>query len=301
MELTKDSIHLFVNGYPAMFIDGLYAQNPDTGADNRIPDAWFQQGVRPYFTSWINGGQHSPTRWHWDRVAVNPHNPDGSFAAPSAAPSFCLGQPNNTCPDGQPIGGGGGGGNSSPTSTPTPTQTTGRGQPTATPTATPTRTPMATATPTSTPSAPNVQTLTFNDLIFHNRPLNGQYPSGVVDWGSGVWWLSAPFGGFPTNSISFKGPSLTSGGFGFVSPRRVRQLDAYNGGPTTTTVTLTCAGEPTVEQTLAPGQLVTIQTHWNGSCSTLTIGSTNGWKTNFDNIVLETPNGGSTGQRRASR
>jgi len=39
-----------------MQIDGLYAVNPDTGADNRIPDSWFQQGVRPYFASWINGG-----------------------------------------------------------------------------------------------------------------------------------------------------------------------------------------------------------------------------------------------------
>jgi hypothetical protein len=99
MEITKDSIHLFVNGYPAMQIDGLYAVNPDTGADNRIPDSWFDQGVRPYFASWINGGQHKPTRWHWDRVAVNPHDAAGNMLPPSAAPSFCLGEKNNTCPD----------------------------------------------------------------------------------------------------------------------------------------------------------------------------------------------------------
>jgi len=105
MEITKDSIHLFVNGFPAMFIDGLFAVNPATGADNRIPDFWFQQGVRPYFTSWQNGGQHYPTRWHWKRIAVNPHDASGNFAAPSAAPSFCLGQPNNTCPD-PPLPGG---------------------------------------------------------------------------------------------------------------------------------------------------------------------------------------------------
>ena len=82
-----------------MQIDGLYAQNPDTGADNRIPDSWFQQGVRPYFDSWINGGQHTPTRWHWDRIAVNPHDENGTPVTPSASPSFCLGQTNNTCPD----------------------------------------------------------------------------------------------------------------------------------------------------------------------------------------------------------
>ncbi|HYW86927.1 MAG TPA: hypothetical protein VFB50_04110 [Chloroflexota bacterium] len=106
MELTKDSIHLLVNGYPAMQIDGLYAQNPDTGADNRIPDSWFDQGVRPYFTSWINGGQHQPTRWHWDRIAVNPKDDAGNPAPPSAAPSFCLGAPRNVCPDDAPASGG---------------------------------------------------------------------------------------------------------------------------------------------------------------------------------------------------
>jgi hypothetical protein len=99
MEVTKDSIHLFVNGYPAMQVDGLYAVNPDTGADNRIPDSWFDQGVRPYFASWINGGQHKPIRWHWDRVAVNPHDDAGNILPPSSAPSFCLGEKNNTCAD----------------------------------------------------------------------------------------------------------------------------------------------------------------------------------------------------------
>ena len=82
LEVTKDSIHLLVNGYPAMLMDGLTANNPE-GRDARIPDSWFQQGVRPYFTSWINGGQHTPTRWHWDRIAVNPHDSSGNFAAPS--------------------------------------------------------------------------------------------------------------------------------------------------------------------------------------------------------------------------
>jgi hypothetical protein len=101
MEVTQDSIHLFVNGFQAMQIDGLFAVNPDTGADNRVPDFWFEQGARPYFTSWVNGGQHAPIRWHWDRIAVNPHDASGGLATPSAAPSFCLGSTApapNTCP-----------------------------------------------------------------------------------------------------------------------------------------------------------------------------------------------------------
>ncbi len=40
MELTRTSVHLYANGYPIMLIDGLFAVNPATGADNRIPQSW---------------------------------------------------------------------------------------------------------------------------------------------------------------------------------------------------------------------------------------------------------------------
>jgi hypothetical protein len=282
MEITKDSIHLFVNGFPAMQIDGLFAQNPATGADNRIPDFWFQRGVRPYFTSWINGGQHTPTRWHWDRIAVNPHDGSGNFAAPSAAPSFCLGQPNNTCPD-PGLGGG-----SPPTNTPLPSATS-------TPTPTPTsRTSPPTATPTATPITPPTggggsgsQTLTFDDLQNPNRGLNGEYPTGVADWGSNAWYLSGPFGAFRTNSISFDSDGPTSAPVRFPSARRLVSVDVLNGGDSTSTVTLSCANQPTVQRAVAPNQVTNIQTGWTGTCSNLTIGSTNGWQTNFDNLVVD--------------
>ena len=66
--------------------------NPATGADNRIPDSWLTNS-RPYFTSWQNANGHHPTRWHWGRLAVNPHNVGGAPMPVSAAPSYCLGQP----------------------------------------------------------------------------------------------------------------------------------------------------------------------------------------------------------------
>ena len=98
-EFTKTSLTIFVNGYKWFDIQGLYAVNPETGADNRIPDSWFgPAGVHVYFTSWINGGQHEVTRWHWGRIAVNPHDASGGILPPSAAPSFCLGEVQNTCP-----------------------------------------------------------------------------------------------------------------------------------------------------------------------------------------------------------
>jgi hypothetical protein len=35
----------------------------------------------------------------------------------------------------------------------------------------------------------------------------------------------------------------------------------------------------------AAGQLVTVQTRWTGTCSTVTITSSNGWDTNVDDLV----------------
>ena len=143
-----------------------------------------------------------------------------------------------------------------------------------------------TPSPTSTP-APNSRTLTFDDLSNPNRVLNGQYPSGVIDWGSNAWWLSGPWGRFTTQSISFNGSGATSASFNFLSPGRVVQVDVYNGGNTTTTVSLACAGQPTATTTLAAGQVLTLSTNWSGTCSTVTINSSNGWDTNFDNLVIQ--------------
>jgi hypothetical protein len=152
----------------------------------------------------------------------------------------------------------------------------------------PTSTPRPTSTPTSTPTAGGAaQTLTFDDLAPPGRPLNGQYPTNVADWGTNTWYLSRPWGQFTTNSVSFNGPSSTSAVVMFLSPRRPVRLDAYNGGSATATVTLACAGLPTVTATLAANTIQTISTGWTGACTGLTVSSSNGWFTNFDNIVVQ--------------
>ncbi len=200
------------------------------------------------------------------------------------------------------------GGAAAPTSTPTatvtptPTNTPGAPADTATPTPTPTVTPTATATPTRTPTptstpiptstptptaGPASQTVDFNALTPFNRGLNGQYPTGVINWGNNIWFLSGPFGAFTTNSVSFNGPGATSQPFTFVSPRRLAQLQAYNGGTVASTVSVSCAGQPTVQVSLAARQQITIVTNWTGTCSTVTLGSSNGWDVNFDNIVID--------------
>lgn len=170
--------------------------------------------------------------------------------------------------------------------TPTPTKTP---VPAVTSTPVPAVTSTPAATPTSTPIPPTPAsavstTITFDDLTNVNSGLNGQYPSGVIDWGSNQWWLSGPWGSFTTNSISFAS-NVSSSSFTFLTPYVLVNLEAYNGGSSASTVTVACAGNPTISQSVAAGQEMTISTNWTASCTTVTLSSSNGWYTNFDNLT----------------
>jgi hypothetical protein len=131
--------------------------------------------------------------------------------------------------------------------------------------------------------------VTFDGLSNPGRPLNGQYPTAVIDWGTAAWWLAGPAGRFSGNSVSFNGPVPTTAAFSFVSPRRLVQIDAYNGGVTPSTISINCPGQLTKQVTLAPNQLSTIATGWTGVCTGVTISSTNGWNANFNNLVIDVP------------
>jgi subtilisin family serine protease/glucose/arabinose dehydrogenase len=127
--------------------------------------------------------------------------------------------------------------------------------------------------------------ITFNDKAGQDQPLNGQYPTGVVNWGSGTWYHSGPWGLMTTKSASFTGAAQTSASFTFMTPRRLISIEAFNGGGGATTVTLSCAGQPNKAVSVGANQLVAISTGWTGTCTTVTVQSTNGWNTNFDNLV----------------
>ena len=118
-----------------------------------------------------------------------------------------------------------------------------------------------------------------------NSKLNGQYPKGVIDWGTNVWWVAAPLGQFTTNSISFNRVGVTSGSLQFVTPKRLVSIKAYNGGTSASTITLSCAGNTTTVQSVAANQLATISTGWTVGCSTVTIGSSNGSATKLDDLT----------------
>jgi hypothetical protein len=137
---------------------------------------------------------------------------------------------------------------------------------------------------TFTTTTPGPVTVTFDDLT-PNQPLNGQYPSGVINWGTNFWFVSGPYAQFTTNSISFWDGAATSANFTFVAPTGLISLQASNGGTVASTISLSCAGNPTKTQLVDVNQLITISTGWLNPCSVVTIASSNGWDTNFKNLV----------------
>ena len=166
-----------------------------------------------------------------------------------------------------------------PVTGPTPTPCVGTGCPTATPTPTAAPTPTSTPTPTSIPAGSI--TVTFDDAA----NLSGQYPSGVLDWSGQPWILSDPFGQFTTRSISFtQGPTQAS--INVLQGRTLQNLQAFNGGAANSTIAISCSGNTTKTQVVNAGQLTTLSTGFTTPCASLTISSTNGWNTNFDNLAF---------------
>ena len=83
-----------------------------------------------------------------------------------------------------------------------------------------------------------------------------------------------------------------TGTFTFVAPLRLLRFDAFNGGTSAASITVSCPANPEqpVKQASVPaGHLTTIATGWSGTCSSVSLSSSNGWETNFDNLVLDAP------------
>jgi hypothetical protein len=264
-EITDNRMTWFANGKKYMEHTGFAS-----GAKGMISKL-INQPVYVYFGEFVYK-LGKPARMHWDRIAINPKDAQGAIVAPSAAETFCLGQPNNTCGATQPAPTATAVATSNPTNTPVPTTTA---QPTSTP------------VPTATPIAGSM-TVSFNDKPGQDTVLNGQYPSSVINWGSNKWYLSAPWGLFTTKSISFNGGKLKSASFAFISPKVLTAFDVYNGGSGSTKVTLSCAGNTNKVITVNAKQLLSsVATGWSKPCTTVTLSSSNGWDTNIDNLIIK--------------
>lgn len=204
-----------------------------------------------------------------------PATPTKPASSPTSAPATATGVPATATKTATPVPG-----------TATATKTATSVPPTATKTATPAAATATATSPASTPTGVATMTVRFDDLSSVNSNLNGQYPASRIDWGTDRWFLSSPWGAFNTNSVSFDDPSALTGTLSFLTPSTLTSVQAYNGGATDSTVTLACTGNPTVTRVVTAGAMVTITTGWSANCSTVTIGSSNGWDTNFDTFVI---------------
>jgi hypothetical protein len=158
LELSQNGLVAYVNGQR-------YFQDSGWPTRNQLPAA-VANGSTPvyvYFSDWEDTPNQPAYRFHWQRLTVNPHNADGTSMAPSAAPSFCLGQPMNTC--------------ASASAPATPTNT-----PAAQATNTPTPTPRPASTPTATPvpptPVPNTAVLVGSNAVQGNIDSN---PPGTAE------------------------------------------------------------------------------------------------------------------------
>ncbi len=156
----------------------------------------------------------------------------------------------------------------------------------------PTNTPFPTPTSGPTPTQSPIQTIDFDTNIGGHTveaPLNGQYPTSVIDWGTNSWYLSGAYNVDSTNSVTFNGAGVTSAVLNFVSPRKLVSIKAF--GNSGTTVTINCpdnSNNPTITSTTIANQWNVINTNWSQTCSQVRIQAGNGWTTNFDDMVIST-------------
>jgi hypothetical protein len=92
LEWTQSGFTAYVNGILFFQDSGWpgYAQIPTSIVNGSTP-------IYAYFGEWGDFSDSNVYRFHWGRIAVNPHDSSGNLVAPSAAPSYCPGQPQSTC------------------------------------------------------------------------------------------------------------------------------------------------------------------------------------------------------------
>jgi hypothetical protein len=115
--------------------------------------------------------------------------------------------------------------------------------------------------------------------------LDGQYPSGVIDWGTDQWRINVPEGAFGTFNLALTDPKAASARFRFNSPRIFVGLDVYNGGASEATLTVHSPEFRETSFIVKPGELRRIRTGWNDPTTSVTFDLKNGEGLRFDNIA----------------
>jgi hypothetical protein len=128
--------------------------------------------------------------------------------------------------------------------------------------------------------------ITFDDPhLPAGTELQGQYPSGVIDWASGERQIGVPQGKFGTFNLSFADAGAASAKFSFYSPRIFVGADVYNGGSEPAVVTVHSPEIREMSFTIKPGELQRLRTGWRDPSSSVIFDVKNGGKLRFDNLA----------------
>jgi hypothetical protein len=131
------------------------------------------------------------------------------------------------------------------------------------------------------------QFITFDDPhLPAGTVLQGQYPSGVIDWGAGEWKISVPDGGFGTFNLALADAKAKTAEFRFYWPRIFVGVDVYNGGVSDATVTVRCPEIREMSFTVKPGELRRLRTGWLDPSSIVAFELKNGEGLRFDNLAF---------------
>jgi hypothetical protein len=132
--------------------------------------------------------------------------------------------------------------------------------------------------------------ITFDDPhLPAGTPLLGQYPSGVIDWGSGEWEIGTPFGKFGTFTLGKLDPDAKRGEFRFYAPRIFAGIDVYNDADSDATLTVRSPETREVSYTIMPKELLRLRTGWHAPSSKVIFDFTNGHALRFDNLAYSHP------------
>jgi hypothetical protein len=130
------------------------------------------------------------------------------------------------------------------------------------------------------------QYITFDDPhLPASTVLNGEYPSGVIDWGTDAWRINVPEGAFGTFNLALTDAKGKTADFRFYWPRIFVGVDVYNGGPSDATVIIHSPEIREVSFTIKPGQLQRLRTGWRDASSKVMFEFKNGEGLRFDNLA----------------
>ena len=106
--------------------------------------------------------------------------------------------------------------------------------------------------------------------------LRGQYPSGVIDWGSKTWQIAVPHGRFSTFNLQSADAKADKAEFSFVSPRVFAGVTVLNQSCVDVTLVIHSVQNMDVTVTIPAGQLRRVHTGWSFRTSRVSFATING-------------------------